>query len=57
MIYTVMALIGAVIGGLTARRRKGNRLDIAQYATSFGIAFALLGLVITIVLDRWLQAA
>ena len=56
MIYTVMGLIGAVIGGMTARRRKGNRMDIAQYAASYGIAFALLGLIITVFVDRWLQA-
>ena len=37
------ALTGAVIGGITAKRRKGNRLDIAQYAAGFGLAFAVLG--------------
>ena len=57
MIYTVMGIIGAVIGGLTARKRQGNRMDIAQYAASFAIAFALLGLIITVLLDRWLRAA
>ncbi len=57
MIYTLLGLMGAVIGGMTARKRKGNRMDIAQYAASFGIAFALLGLVITVLVDRWLQAA
>jgi len=56
MIYTVFGILGAVIGGLTARKRKGNRMDIAQYAASYGIAFALLGLVITVLLDRWLSA-
>ncbi|KIN60875.1 hypothetical protein Z945_1857 [Sulfitobacter noctilucae] len=57
MIYTVLGIIGAIIGGLTARKRGGNRMDIAQYAASFGIAFALLGVVITVLLDRWLTAA
>lgn len=33
---------GAIWGGYLARRRKGNRLDMLQYATSFGIAFGLL---------------
>ncbi|NNE53579.1 MAG: apolipoprotein acyltransferase [Sulfitobacter sp.] len=52
MIYIVFAIIGALIGGLTARRRNGNRLDIAQYAAGYAIAFALLGLIITVLLDR-----
>lgn len=53
MIVILAALAGAVIGGLTARKRKGNRLDIAQYATVYAIAFALAGLVITVLLDRF----
>ncbi|KIN66431.1 hypothetical protein Z946_446 [Sulfitobacter noctilucicola] len=57
MIYTVLGIIGAVIGGLTARKRGGNRMDMAQYAASYAIAFALLGLVLTVLLDRWLSAA
>jgi uncharacterized membrane protein YeaQ/YmgE (transglycosylase-associated protein family) len=52
MIVIVLGLIGAVIGGLTARRRKGNRKDIAQYAAGYGIAFMMLGMVITVLVDR-----
>jgi hypothetical protein len=54
MVVIAMALLGAVIGGLTARRRKGNRLDIAQYAAGYGMAFAVLGMVLTLILDRLL---
>ncbi len=57
MIYTVLAIIGAVFGGFKARKQGGNRMDIAQYAAGFAIAFGLLGLVITVLLDRWLSAA
>lgn len=53
MIYIVLGLLGATWGGMTARKRGGNRKDIAQYATSFGIAFALLGFVLTVLIDRW----
>jgi hypothetical protein len=53
MIYLAFGILGAVIGGLTARRRKGNGMDIAQYAAGYGIAFALLGLILTIILDRF----
>lgn len=46
------ALLGAVIGGLSAKKRGGKPLDIAQYATAFGIAFALLGLIASVILSR-----
>ena len=55
MIVIVMALIGAVLGGRTARSRNGSRADIAQYAAGYGIAFALVGVVITLVIDRALM--
>ena len=52
MIVIVSAAIGIVLGILSARRRKGNRLDIAQYATGYGIAFAILGLFLGILIER-----
>ena len=52
MIVIGAALLGAIIGGLTACRRKGNKLDIAQYAAGYGLAFCILGMVLTIILDR-----
>lgn len=52
MIVLAGFVIGALWGGFLARRRKGNRFDIAQYALSFGIAFALLALFLAIFLDR-----
>jgi ABC-type Mn2+/Zn2+ transport system permease subunit len=45
-------ILGAVIGALTARKRGGKPADIAQYAVGFGIAFCLLGLFLTIFLER-----
>ncbi|SHE57902.1 hypothetical protein SAMN05444279_104152 [Ruegeria intermedia] len=47
-----MAIAGAILGALTARRRKGSGADIAQYAAGYGIAFALLGLVASLILVR-----
>jgi hypothetical protein len=55
MIVLVLAVIGAVTGAVTARRRGGNRLDMAQYAAGFGIAFALIGLFATVMIGRSLQ--
>ncbi len=55
MIALGLALIGAIIGGLTARKRGGNRKDIAQYATGYGFAFLLVGMIATVLLDRALR--
>ena len=52
MIVIGLAILGAVIGALTAKRRKGNGLDIAQYAAGYGLAFAVLGMVLTVIVDR-----
>ncbi|MEM9969017.1 MAG: apolipoprotein acyltransferase [Pseudomonadota bacterium] len=55
MIYLTLSTIGALIGGMTAYRRRGNRKDIAQYAASYAIFFALIGLILTIFIDRSLM--
>ena len=47
-------MIGALSGGLTARRRGGKPADIAQWAAVWAILFGLLGLFLTVVLDRLL---
>ena len=52
MIVIGGALLGVILGWVAARTRGGTRWDIAQYATSYAIALALAGLVITILLDR-----
>ena len=45
MIGLAAFLIGALIGGLRARRAQGNRLDILQWATATGLFFWLLSYV------------
>ncbi|WP_127900265.1 apolipoprotein acyltransferase [Solirhodobacter olei] len=52
MIVLAAMLLGAIFGGWRAWRRKGNRLDIAQYAGVYLILFGLIGMVLTIVLQR-----
>lgn len=52
MIVIIAALVGAVIGGFTARRRNGNKLDIAQYAAGYGLAFIVVSMIITVMIDR-----
>ena len=52
MIVLAGMLIGEALGALTARRRRGNRLDMAQYAAGFAIACAIAGLFLTILIER-----
>ena len=47
-----MAIVGAILGVLTARKHNGSGADMAQYAAGYGIAFALVGLIITLILVR-----
>ena len=53
MIVIAGALLGAILGGLTASRRKGNKADIAQFAVVYAILFSLAGLVLTIIIEKF----
>ncbi|MEO8241278.1 MAG: hypothetical protein ABI832_03145 [bacterium] len=52
MIWTAAIIVGAITGATTALRRGGRKLDALQYAAGFGIAFGLVGLIISVFLDR-----
>jgi len=52
MIVITGAFLGALSGFLLAKRRGGNRLDIAQYASVHALIFAIAGLFITIFAER-----
>lgn len=52
MIILAGALGGAAWGAYLAKKREGSKLDMAQYAAGFGIAFSLVGLFVTIFIDR-----
>lgn len=52
MIIFAFAIFGAILGVSNARKRKGTRLDMAQYGASYGIAFLLLGVFVTIIVER-----
>ncbi|KCV83822.1 hypothetical protein ATO10_03640 [Actibacterium atlanticum] len=54
MIVIAGLVLGAVWGAFLARRRKGKTFDIAQYAVVYGIAFGLLGMIVTVALERLL---
>lgn len=48
-------VLGAIGGGLRARARGGKLADILLYATVYAIIFGLIGLFITIYLDRMMR--
>ena len=52
MIVLSAALLGALLGGFTAKKRGGKLADIAQYATVYAIAFAIVGMLATILIHR-----
>ena len=52
MIVLVAGVIGAVLGYMTAKKRNGKALDIAQYAAGYAIAFMILGLFLTLLVER-----
>ena len=52
MIVLAGLLGGGLYGALLARKREGSRLDMVQYGAGFGIAFGLLGLFVTIFIER-----
>lgn len=54
MIVYLALIVGLVVGLLRARARRGNRLDMLQYAAVHAIAFGVLGLALNIALIRLL---
>lgn len=52
MIVIIAAILGALIGYRRAFKRGGNGFDRAQYAAVHAIGFALLGLFVTVMIDR-----
>lgn len=53
MIVIVTTALGALWGIWQARRLKGNRLDMAQYAAGFGILGLVIGIFAMIALTRF----
>ncbi|WP_417257514.1 apolipoprotein acyltransferase [Celeribacter sp.] len=54
MIVIAFFLIGAILGWRTAAKRQGDRLDKLQYAAAYCLAFSVVGLIITVLLERLL---
>ena len=52
MVLPVAFIIGAIFGVSKAKRRNGNTFDKLHYGATHGIAFMLLTLILTIVLQH-----
>lgn len=52
MIVIAGVVLGAAYGAMLARRRGGKRLDMLQFGAGFAIFLGLVGLVLTIVIER-----
>lgn len=52
MILIACLVIGAVLGWRRAVALGGNRKDRMQYAAAFALAFTVIGLFLTIIIDR-----
>ena len=51
--YVIAGLVlGALLGGTTAKRRGGKGLDIAQYAAVYALIGFVLGIFLTVALNR-----
>ena len=52
MIVFAFAILGALWGIFLAKRRGGNRLDMAQYAAVMALIFTVVSVLLTIILQR-----
>ncbi|UZD92235.1 apolipoprotein acyltransferase [Cognatishimia activa] len=50
--YLITGLIGILIGAITAKRRNGKTADILHYAAGYGIAFAVAGFILTLIIEK-----
>ncbi|WCR12340.1 hypothetical protein JHW45_08540 [Paracoccus stylophorae] len=54
MIVIASLVIGALLGWRRAGQLGGNTRDRLQYAAGFALAFSVIGLFLTVLLDRFI---
>lgn len=52
MIVIIAFILGAAFGVYRARKLQGSRADQLQFAIGFALAFTVVGLLATVILDR-----
>lgn len=50
--YLITGLIGIILGAIIAKRRNGKPADILHYAAAYGIAFAVAGFILTLIIEK-----
>ena len=55
MLYSATTLLGALIGGFFARKKGGNRYDIAQYSAVWAVLGFMVGMFATIIIGRVIE--
>lgn len=56
MIVIASMILGALFGALKAKRRGGNRLDMAQYGGVYMIIFTIIGVFVTFAVGSFFNA-
>lgn len=52
MIVIVGIILGAIVGVVLARKNGGKPADIAQYAAASALAFGVVAMIATVLIDR-----
>lgn len=52
MIIIATLILGGLYGYSRARKLNGNRADQLQYTLAFALAFSVIGLLVTVAVDR-----
>ncbi len=52
MIVVASAILGALFGAMTAKKRGGAGKDVAQYSATYALIFLIIGVFISVVLSR-----
>ncbi|SFT75691.1 hypothetical protein [Sedimentitalea nanhaiensis] len=52
MIVIAGIILGAIIGALIARKRGGTPADLAQHAAAAGMAFGVVAMLVTVLIDK-----
>ena len=52
MVILAALVFGALMGWGVAKRRGGRGVDMAQYAAGYAIAWGIVGVFVTILIDR-----
>ena len=50
--YLLFGIFGGIWGARLAKKRGGKTLDILQYSAGYFLFYAIIGVIVTVILDR-----